>query len=835
VKKKIRIVLSIQVKKKMIKKLFMCICIVLSIFLLSSFNSNGGQEEKNIKTTQEEKSIETNKPLSLADEDSLSESGNEEIVIGNLQTDGYVLSIEENTIGRDKSISVEALNEEEKAKIENPDRYELLGEPLKFRTDDEEAGFFAGEVKYTVPIPEEVSQDLSQIDSLVFVYYDDARDEARYLFPDEYDEQTRSFSIDLPHFSFWGPAKLTDKEKIEVYLDKYSMNEAIRRSDLQQAASALEPYLKAKLKNLQMTEEVTKEVIWDCIDIFVGHYAKKPGEKLADKIADQKYMFDQTFRDVSSTEDIEHFKSLLGTTSEAATRAGIGIFRSAYENDIEKFTEQFETIIAQNYLSHIIQNLDEKNPRKKYFGPIGAVVGFSSSLGEATAYLTEGQYEEGFKALIPVAQDIIKGAKPGAAVAVNAAKFAVAHSQRAWTNWKSNRVEELYQIYKNGKDGLFNNEVIAQNEESFINYLDFGSGFIPGRMIKRFYDMDKVAETCELYGWGPMEYDELPKDKKEEFNRRAQEGLLEYFRTRLSQELEAERIKEDERVCIERMLEGDGCLRSPNCRDFFGEDSWEDYDITNRLHRLMNIRNNISGFVNLEKLQKDQEYWKKRGERYYNWGDILDAWVYCMSEHMPDKDTAIRKFKERLRSSGYLHPDYMRTTLYPTLDQLVGDYSGEMIEEEAVFTELAFVKYTPSLPDEEPVDIKKYTEEWNSINKGTVYYQDLLKITKIDDRHGRIQIYIRPGFFDFEYSDKDGLIVSTAHDIGEKYPWYPQNMIIGKFNLQASCSDDGSKIELDGTYQDIRGISDITSTEGENFSHFYTLSVHYEKSFDSDD
>lgn len=359
-KKKIRIVLSIQVKKKMIKRLFMFICIVLSIFLLSSFNSNGDQEEKNNKT---------DKPLSLSNEDSLSESGNEEIIIGNLQTDGYVLSIEENTIGRDKSISVEALNEEERAKLENPDKYELLGEPLKFRTDDEEAAFFAGEVKYTVPIPEEVSQDLSKMHSLVFVYYDDARDEVRYMFPDEFDEQTRSFSIDLPHFSFWGPAKLTDKEKIEAYLDKYSMNEAIRRSDLQQAASVLEPYLRAKLKNLQMTEEVTKEVIWDCIDIFVGHYAKKPGEKLADIITDQKYMFDQTFRDVSSTADIKHFKSLLGTTSEAATRAGIGIFRSAYENDIEKFTEQFEIIIAQNYLSHIIRNLDEKKSEEEVFWP----------------------------------------------------------------------------------------------------------------------------------------------------------------------------------------------------------------------------------------------------------------------------------------------------------------------------------------------------------------------------------------------------------------------------------------------------------------------------------
>ena len=81
-------------KKEMIKRLTLYICIVLSIFLLSSCDLNGDQEEKNIKTTQEEKSIETNKPLSLADEDSLSESGNEEIVIGNLQTDGYVLSIE---------------------------------------------------------------------------------------------------------------------------------------------------------------------------------------------------------------------------------------------------------------------------------------------------------------------------------------------------------------------------------------------------------------------------------------------------------------------------------------------------------------------------------------------------------------------------------------------------------------------------------------------------------------------------------------------------------------------------------------------------------------------
>lgn len=456
-------------------------------------------------------------------------------------------------------------------------------------------------------------------------------------------------------------------------------------------------------------------------------------------------------------------------------------------------------------------------------------------MGEATAYLTEGQYEEGFKALIPVAQNIIKGAKPEAAAAVNAAKFAVAHSQRAWTNWKSNRVEELYQIYKNGKDGLFNNEVIAQNEESFLNYLDYGSGFIPGRMIKRFYNMDKVAETCELYGWGPMEYDELPKDKKEEFNRRAQEGLLEYFRTRLAQELEAERIKEDERVCIERMLDGgDGCLNPLRYTVFFGEDSWGDYDITNRLRRLMHIRNNISGFVDIEKLQKDQEYWKKRGESYYNWGDILNSWVSYMYEYMPDKDTAIRKFKERLKSSGYLHPDYM-TTLYPTLDQLVGVYTGRMIEKDIVITEMYFFDWFRDKPGE----IKKQMDIWNYYLKDTVYYKKLFEITKIDDCHGRISTYLFPGDgnFDFEYSDEDGHIVSIAQAIDDK-PIYPHlDLYIGKFDLQASYSG-YREIKLDGIYEDILGASGITSYEGENWENFGTLrthSVHYKKSYSSDD
>ncbi|MGI6072949.1 MAG: hypothetical protein ACOX75_08125 [Lachnospiraceae bacterium] len=815
-------------KIKILKKLSMFICLLVCASLLSGCCLGTIWLLSRTKETSE--TSETADILDIPDEseineESFSEFGNEkEITIGDLKADDYVLSIEENTISAGKEVQIEVLNAEEKAKLENSEKYKLLGEPLKFSLDAEEAGFFAGDVKYSVPVPKEILKDPTKLNSLVFVYYDDVRDEVRYMFPDEYDEETKTFSIYLPHFSFWGRAKLTDEEKIEAFLDKYCMDEAIRRSDLQQAASALEPYLEAKLKNLKMVEEAKKEVIWGCINVFVGYYAKKPGEELADRIADQEYLYDKTFREVSSPKDVKHLKSLLGTTSEAATRAGMGIYRSVNENDSDKFRDQMETIIAQNYLSHIIRNLDENNPSKKYFGPIGDVVGHASSLGAAAGHMTEGHYKEGFEALIPVAESIIQKSNPKVALAVQAMKYVEAKSRQSLTNWKSNQVEELYQLYKKGGKGFFNNEVEAQDEKSFLAYLDYGSGFVKGRAIKRFYKMDKVAETCEMYGWDPMEYNELPKEYRETFDERAREGLLGYFRTRLAQELEAERIKEDERVCIETMLEGAGCLVSYRHMEFFGEKGWGDYDVNNRLQRLMNIRNNISHFVDLEKLEKDKEYWKKRGEPYYNFGDILNLWVDCMSENMKDKEAGIRKFKEGLKARGYLHPDYM-VSLYPTLDQLVGVYEGQIIHDGVTISELWYLDWWPDKQDE----IIKDTAEWNKHYKGKAFHSKNIEIEKIDDTHGRlITNILGDGYYDFEYSDNEGIIAGSIEAM-KTNPVDHNDLLISKFNIQASYTESHDKIILKGTHLFIDGRSGVMGYDGSNYSFLEKHKVKYEK------
>ncbi|MGI6072403.1 MAG: hypothetical protein ACOX75_05260 [Lachnospiraceae bacterium] len=741
------------------------------------------------------------------------------------------MNIEENTISDGKEVSVEALNSKERAKIENPDKYKLLGEPVKFLTDAEEADFFAGNVKYTVPIPEDILQDPTKLNSLVFVYYDDERDEVRYLFPDEYDEETKSFSIYLPHFSFWGSAELTDAQKIEAFLDKYSMDEAIRRSDLQQAAEALEPYLNAKFKNLELLEKVKKEIVWDCIEYFVGNYAKSPGEKLADKITDQEYMFGQTFRDVSSPEDIKHLKSFLGTSTEITTRAGIGVYRAARENDIENFKKQLDIIASQNYLSYFIDNMNKDNPRKKNYGSIGKIMGNATSLAKAAGHITQGQYKDGLEALATIVEDTItKSSLPGGLI-INAMKYVDARGKQVWTNWKSNQVEELYKIYKYGGKGLFGNEVLPENEESFLEFLNCGSGFVKGRAIKRFYKMDKIAEMCEFYGWGRKEYDELTKEQKEEFDRRAIDGLIDYYKNRSAQEDEAKKIKERERECVKAMLEPGGCLCSNEYLEFFGEKNWSDYDVTNRLHIMMTVRTEISEFIDIEKLEKDREEAIKRKESYYNYGHISNLWVQCMNENMEDKNAAIHKFKEKLKAIGFLHPDYM-TSLYPTLDQLVGVYEGKMIPIEVEFTELSY----PDDWKDKQGGIKKDIAAWEKQVKGKPKKTKSIEIIKIDDTHGRIIMNSRLDPFDFVYSNEDGIIISTSEDILNKtknsYDLDSHlDLIIGAYNIQASYSKYSDKIELKGTYKYYKGVSGITGSDGKNFAACETSEISFAKSY----
>ena len=99
--------------------------------------------------------------------------------------------------------------------------------------------------------------------------------------------------------------------------------------------------------------------------------------------------------------------------------------------------------------------------------------------------------------------------------------------------WKQGEIEELYHVYKNGAEGLFGNYVLPHDQDtnhaSFLTFINTSSGFVKGKMVNRFYNLDKIKEVCDRYGWDFNEYKELAEKNRDIFEKRAQNALLEYF------------------------------------------------------------------------------------------------------------------------------------------------------------------------------------------------------------------------------------------------------------------------------------------------------------------
>ena len=241
----------------------------------------------------------------------------------------------------------------------------------------------------------------------------------------------------------------------------------------------------------------------------------------------------------------------------------------------------------------------------------------------------------------------MKGVHPAVELTTNAVAYLGAVVNEEFANWKSNQIEELYQIYKNGAEDIWGNYVVAGDRVTFLEYLNTSSGFTMAKGVNRFYNLDKVGEICEKYGWPYSTYEELPERYRDIFQQRAEDGLMKYFEMRLQQEKTAEQIKASERACIETMMSlTNGALSSSNsdARKFFGEQSADDYDLTARLERLVNVRRFVSQFVDETKLTDSTEG--------FNYGDVINWWVTHAAQN--DKNTAIGLLLDDLEENGLI-------------------------------------------------------------------------------------------------------------------------------------------------------------------------------------
>ena len=558
--------------------------------------------------------------------------------LGGMKEAGLKLYVENGSLPEGASISALPASEELVATVRNTGKFDRIVGVMDIGSNQYDGAFFGSDVVLTMPMPRLVNEnEKMEQNRYVFAYYDEATRDIHYLWPADYDEKKNTMSVRMPHFSTWWSAQLTEEEEIEAFLDGYCTKVAVENGRQKQAAAELAPYIEAKAKALGLTKEAAKDLVQATVNIVVSRAALSYGENTDYKTGE---VTDYDFQENMYVSN--------------GTKALTNTIRAVWENDPNKIDDGINDLVNSalmeawgdlNFSKRAADALFKSEYVKEFVpGAINTPLSNAGGIAAVAGRMVEGDYKGAAEEL----GNVLQGIHPAAEWGTKGAKFLAAAANTAFTNWKSNEVEELYQVYKHGARGLFGNEVLPADRESFIEFLNYSSGFTKAKGVYRFYDMDKVAETCEKFGWSRSDYDNLDAHYKAIFEKRAEDGLMQYFELRRKQEAEAEKIKVQERICVKSMLDPHvGVLYSTNFAHFFGERSYKDFNVTKRLERLVHIRTFISQYVDEKELAKTAKI-----EGSFNYGSLLNEWVSFASRY--PKDKAIEKFCEYLKNHNLL-------------------------------------------------------------------------------------------------------------------------------------------------------------------------------------
>ncbi|MBQ9643976.1 MAG: zinc ribbon domain-containing protein [Lachnospiraceae bacterium] len=545
-------------------------------------------------------------------------------VIGSIEQNGFSLQIEEDAFPGGTVVSVEPVSQDSISEFQNPEDYQLISAPVRIECESYEGEFFDSDVVLTIPIPE----GEEQLDRLAFVYFDEKTGEERILWPDSFDLENRTMSVALPHFSEYAGVTLKQKKQIDEFLNEYS-RQVVQQQDInRQTAEALEPYVKAHVEALGLRDDAAKDLIDSTINYLGGRFK-------GDEFDPNPY----------------------GNTIETGVKTGTTLMKAVLEGDLESQEEGLQDIVLgaimhawdeQGLTDKINKSKDPKVEDSEFKGGAAEfVVGNTNALARMSARMVEGDWEGAAEEL----GGIMQGVHPAVEFTTKGTVFLARQMDLMFIEWKQGEIEELYHVYKNGAEGLFGNYVLPHDQDtnhaSFLTFINTSSGFVKGKMVNRFYNLDKIKEVCDRYGWDFEEYKQLAEKYRDVFQKRGQDALLEYFDTRIRQEAEQEKIKEKERLCIETMLNSElGVLTSGYWSSFFGESEANPYNMRNRLDRLVRVRGILSQYVDEEELDR----LARAGS--FNWGDLLNNWVSLVSSY--PREEALQRFLRYLQEEGIL-------------------------------------------------------------------------------------------------------------------------------------------------------------------------------------
>lgn len=624
--------------------------------------------------------------------------------VGKFSKSKMVMDIKEGTFTKDVNITSKPFPSEKLVESGVSKKFKRIVSAVEIECEGYDGSFLGDGVKLYMPIPKLTDEKEFNVDRYVIGYFDEERQEVRYMWPDGYIFDKNIMYINLPHFSGWFGGEMTEQEQIEEFLNEYCMETAIQKAKQKQLAKELEPYVKAKVKALNLTKEATKDLVQSTINALGGcvSFEGEGGE---------------TASDLLST-DITFATQLTRSCFEGDSDGAKGAIDSALNSLVSqlwkegKYSERFANVFKKEYVKEFVP------------GAIDTTISNAGSIGTVLGAISEGDVEGASKEV----GNIMCGIHPAVDISTKAVALLANGVNTGFTYWKSNEIEELYQVYKHGASGLFGNYVDPADRESFLQFLNTPSGFTRAKGITRFYKLDKIDEVCKKYGWNFTDYASMPEKYREIFEKRAEDSLMQYFELRREQENEADRLKSAERRCIETMLSEEfGALKKDKYQKFFGEEDGK-YNLKNRLYRVMRIKTFVSQYVDEKKLERilKDEHMNGEQNRSFDYGDIINAWIGFASEHPKDEaiDLLIQWLKE---------VDLLKEGMDKKLEKLEKkDSNNDKIEAEWIEIEVKDVEIYRDFEYNAVLEANKIIKQMpdNDPRKNDPRYCELLRIKK---------------------------------------------------------------------------------------------------------
>lgn len=502
--------------------------------------------------------------------------------VGNSAKMGWEFSVPNDVMAEGTKITMKVLSSNEVENFEAPG-FTMYGTPVKISGDGAHGVWFAQPVPVTIKIPKEYLQDLAA-EELFFAIYENGV--WRYFMPDNVNLQDGTASFYASHFSWLGFGRPSEEDQVKTFAQTYAAEEYDRQQKKIRLNNAVGKQLDELFKSMGVDSGTArKQLIMDAVTYL------------------ESAAYDDLLDDSNPIKDFAPVDTLMRMT-DAAAQGKQG--QDEFDN---KSIELFSKAIAFGVEKHVNANKTLwgiKDVQTGYVDKTSKAITVLGGLGTAAGAFVEGDKEAGFEAI----GNMLTGlAGPKAALITSTLNYAKTQMQNAGeavqAYWTRAEIEEAYKLYIDQEGSLEG---------------DFASIFALKGNAEALMNIRIVKAHCAKYG---IKEEDMGSAARDAVIKHAWNGLRTHFEERKVAEPEIARLQKEEEDFI-AALKKQGLLASYAYKEYFGIDKQgTNYDVSQRLRRLYNIRDAVLGCIDADKrhtignerLARAIEVWIERTEK----------------------------------------------------------------------------------------------------------------------------------------------------------------------------------------------------------------------------